>query len=88
MASLLIQRVLLLVILVVDQRHVMCMRVAMAGDLLKLRLPKVLDSFVIQRDPRAETAVTVVLEGKKNHVFAFSSLLASGLAVIALTYSA
>ena len=47
----------------------------------------VLDSFVIQRDPRAETAVTVVLEGKKNHVFAFSSLLASGLAVIALTYS-
>ena len=43
----------------------------------------VLDSFVIQRDPRAETAVTVVLEGKKKHVFAFSSLLASGLAVIA-----
>ena len=47
----------------------------------------VLALFVIQRDPRAETAVTVVLEGKKKHVFAFSSLLASGLAVIALTYS-
>ena len=45
--------------------------------------PKVLDSFVIQRDPRAETAVTVVLEENHQNVFAFSSLLASGLAVIA-----
>ena len=48
---------------------------------------KVLDSFVIQRDPRAETAVTVVLEENHQNVFAFSILLASGLAVIALTYS-
>ena len=54
---------------------------------LELHQRMVLAFFVIQRDPRAETAVTVVLEGKKNHVFAFSSLLASGLAVIALTYS-